>query len=35
LFIGKVLKAISFASDEGLGALLKIVDQVALVKDEF
>ena len=30
-----MLKAIGFASDEGLTALLNVVEQIALVKDEF
>lgn len=34
MFIYKVLRSISFASDEGLNALLKIVESIALVKDD-
>jgi len=35
LFIGKVLKAISFSSDDSITALLNVAEQVALVKDDF
>ena len=35
LLIAKVLKAISFSSDDSINALLKVAENVALVKDEF
>jgi len=33
--ISRVLKAVGFAADDGLKALLQIADEIALVKDEF
>lgn len=32
--IGKILKSMSFASDEGILALLNILEQISMVKDE-
>lgn len=32
--IGKILKSMSFASDEGIIALLNILEQIGMVKDE-